>query len=146
MLSAWRDKFLSIHSPKRQGYFLPSIAHFEDESLIPKGYGSSFEAFAQFRAANPSDYVHNRHWRTVTNLCNPCHFNYDMILHLETIDKEYDWAWKQIGENQKPEIRSQYKSSPLKKNDRTFYWQKIPKAAIQQLYIVSDLQAVDSHV
>jgi len=57
LLSAWRDKFLSIHSPKRQGYFLPSISHFEDESLIPKGYGSSFEAFAQFRAANPVSYI-----------------------------------------------------------------------------------------
>ena len=87
LLSAWRDKFLLKHSPKRQGYFLPSIKHFEDTDLIPSGYGASFEAFAQFRAANPSDYVHNRHWRTITHLCNPCHFTYDMILHLENVQQ-----------------------------------------------------------
>ena len=160
LLSAWRDKFLLKHSQKRQGYFLPSIKHFEDKDLIPSGYGASFEAFAQFRAANPSDYVHNRHWRTITHLCNPCHFTYDMILHLENVNqvstryhcerghfwtrislyriaflKEYDWAWKKIG-GEPPKMRDQYSSSPLKKRDRTYYWRNIPKDAIRELYIV----------
>ena len=153
LLSAWRDKFLLKHSPKRQGYFLPSIKHFEDTDLIPSGYGASFEAFAQFRAANPSDYVHNRHWRTITHLCNPCHFTYDMILHLENVQqvkriifelyknnnlKEYDWAWKKIG-GEPPKMRDQYSASPLKKHDRTYYWRNIPKDAIRELYIVSKM-------
>ena len=92
-------------------------------------------AFAQFRAANPSDFVHNRHWRTITNLCNPCHFTYDLILHLETIDKEYDFAWETIGVDP-PRMRDQYKSSPLKKHDRTWYWRHIPKEAIKELYTI----------
>ena len=79
--------------------------------------------------------MHNRHWRTITNLCNPCHFTYDLILHLETIDKEYDFAWETIGVDP-PRMRDQYKSSPLKKHDRTWYWRHIPKEAIKELYTI----------
>ena len=63
LLSAWRDKFNVNHNPERQSYFLPSIKIFEGPYSIPEDFSSSFEAFIQFRAANPSDFTHNRHWR-----------------------------------------------------------------------------------
>jgi hypothetical protein len=90
ILSAWRDKFHSSASTERQEQFKPSINIFEEAEIpIPKGYVSSFPAFVNHLAVNPSEFTRNRHWKSTYYHCNPCHFPYEVITHLETIDKDF---------------------------------------------------------
>ena len=63
LVSAWRDKFVKIHNPQRQAIFLPGIKVFEGPYEILPEFATSFEAFIHLRAASPSDFTHNRHWR-----------------------------------------------------------------------------------
>ena len=96
LLSAWRDKFSVNASPKRQQIYLPAIKVFEERYEVPHGFVSSFEAFIEYLAANPSEYSQNRHWRSIYYHCSPCHFPYTRILHLESVDDEYPQIWKDL--------------------------------------------------
>jgi len=64
LVSAWRDKFNKNINPRRQGFFLPSIRTFETGYEFDDKYSCSFEAFISYRAANPSEFCNNRHWRS----------------------------------------------------------------------------------
>jgi hypothetical protein len=59
-----------------------------------------------------------------------------MILHLETVDHEYGYAWDRMGPP-KPELRDQYNSSPLQKHHPSYYWKYIPKDVIKKIYMVT---------
>ncbi|CAG5102357.1 Oidioi.mRNA.OKI2018_I69.chr1.g262.t2.cds [Oikopleura dioica] len=135
LVSAWRDKFHVKHNPRRQGYFLPSIRVFEGPYEKPEQFSCSFEAFASSRAANPSEFVNNRHWRTVHWECSPCHFEYDLILHLEDVDLEYDYAWEKIADI-KPVLRQQYANSPMAKHHPSWYWRNVPKDVAKKIYMI----------
>ena len=136
ILSAWRDKFHSSASSERQDQFKPSIDLFEEgEGQIPKGYVSSFPAFVNHLAANPSEFTRNRHWKSTYFHCSPCHFPYELITHLETIDEDFPKVWKRIG-HEMPHMRQQYKQSPTKSKDASFYYSGISTEVVKQLYIV----------
>jgi len=133
ILSAWRDKFHSSASKQRQEFFKPSIDIFE-EGKIPNEYVSSFPAFVNHLAANPSEFTRNRHWRSTYFHCSPCHFPYEVITHLETIDEDFPEVWERLG-HEMPHMRDQYKQSPTKSNDASFYYSSISSEIVKQLYI-----------
>ena len=70
------------------------------------------------------------HWE-----CSPCHFEYDLILHLEDVDKEYDYAWEKIADV-KPVLRDQYKNSPMAKHHPSWYWRNVPKDVAKKIYMI----------
>lgn len=70
------------------------------------------------------------HWE-----CSPCHFEYDLILHLEDVDKEYDYAWEKIADV-KPVLREQYKNSPMAKHHPSWYWRNVPKDVAKKIYMI----------
>jgi hypothetical protein len=96
LLSAWRDKFSENASEKRQNTYINGLKVFEHKYVKPDGFVSSFESFIEYLAANPSEYSQNRHWRSIYYHCSPCHFPYEKITHLETIDDEYNQIWEDI--------------------------------------------------
>lgn len=109
ILSAWRDKFSTHASPTRQRPFLAAmdvfgvgVSYFYQKSLTlqnnttPDGFVRSFEAFAEYLASNPSTFVQNRHWQSIYYHCSPCHFAYDLIVHLESINEDFDEVWKRV--------------------------------------------------
>ena len=52
--------------------------------------GVNFDEFVQY-VSEPDDQLLGRvddHWRTVTNLCHPCHIRYDYIGKMETIEED----------------------------------------------------------
>jgi hypothetical protein len=65
LLSAWHDKFSKKASASRQQSYLDALKVFEQKYEVKDEYVTSFEAFIELIAANPSDYLHNRHWRTI---------------------------------------------------------------------------------
>ncbi|CBY23652.1 unnamed protein product [Oikopleura dioica] len=135
LVSAWRDKFNKNINPRRQGFFLPSIRTFETGYEFDDKYSCSFEAFISYRAANPSEFCNNRHWRSVYWECSFCHFNYDMILHLEEVHKEYDYVWEKIGPI-KPVMEGQYKTSPLADHHPSYFWKKVPRDVAKKIYMI----------
>jgi hypothetical protein len=139
IVSAWRDKFHSSASTERQEQFKPSIDIFEEAEIpIPSGYVSSFPAFVNHLAANPSEFTRNRHWRSTYYHCSPCHFPYEVITHLETIDEDFPEVWKRVG-HEMPHMKQQYKKSPTKSKDASFYYSGISSDIAKQLYIVRSL-------
>lgn len=139
ILSAWRDKFHSSASAERQEQFKPSIDIFEEAEIpIPNGYVSSFPAFVNHLAANPSEFTRNRHWRSTYYHCSPCHFPYEVITHLETIDEDFPEVWKRVG-HEMPHMKQQYNESPTKSKDASFYYSGIASDIVKQLYIVRSL-------
>lgn len=138
VLSAWRDKFSSSASESRQELYKSSIDLFEEDGSIPDGYVSSFPAFVNHLAANPSEYTRNRHWRSTYYHCSPCHFPYEIITHLETIDEDFPNVWQALGHDM-PHLKEQYKHSPTKSKDVSFYYSNISTDVVKQLYIVRPL-------
>ena len=70
------------------------------------------------------------HWE-----CSPCHFEYDLILHLEDVDLEYDYAWEKIADI-KPVLRQQYANSPMAKHHPSWYWRNVPKDVAKKIYMI----------
>ena len=134
VLSAWRDKFSSSASESRQDLYKASIDVFQEEAA-PDGYVSSFPAFVNHLAANPSEFTRNRHWRSTYYHCSPCHFPYELITHLETIDEDFPRVWEELG-HEMPKMKEQYKQSPTKSKDASFYYRDIPTDVVKKLYIV----------
>ena len=58
-----------------------------------------------------------------------------MIMHLESVAEEYDYAWGKMGPP-KPTLRDQYNSSPLHKHHPSYFWRNIPKDVIKKIYMV----------
>ncbi|CAG5083136.1 Oidioi.mRNA.OKI2018_I69.PAR.g10289.t1.cds [Oikopleura dioica] len=133
VLSAWRDKFSSSASESRQDLYKASINVFEEEPA-PDGYVSSFPAFVNHLAANPSEFTRNRHWRSTYYHCSPCHFPYELITHLETIDEDFPRVWEELG-HEMPKMKEQYKQSPMKSKDASFYYRDISSDVVKKLYI-----------
>ena len=62
----------------------------DKQSEVVDKSGVHFHEFVQY-VSEPDDQLLSRsddHWRTVTNLCHPCHIGYDYIGKMETIDED----------------------------------------------------------
>ncbi|XP_076813769.1 carbohydrate sulfotransferase 11-like [Clavelina lepadiformis] len=60
----------------------------------------SFEEFVKYVSDGRNQGFKNggeMHWNTYTSLCNPCHVEYDVILHLETIKDDVRYLLRLIG-------------------------------------------------
>ena len=66
----------------------------------------NLEQFFELVAQNRTDF-HNIHWESFWNLCEPCRFNYDLIIKLETVDSDIDQLYAYL--------RSVNRSVPLPK-------------------------------
>ena len=119
----WCETTFSTHaSASRQRPFLPAMDVFKNHTT-PDGFVRSFEAFAEYLASNPSTFVQNRHWQSIYYHCrwkvnkygifwtvpcwplkSPCHFNYDLIVHLETIGDDFHEVWKRLDFTPSPSL------------------------------------------
>ncbi|XP_066971402.1 carbohydrate sulfotransferase 10-like isoform X2 [Macrobrachium rosenbergii] len=96
ILSAYRDKFLDRSEREKfrkfkELYGLSIIAKHRN-SKQPTEYRDvpTFWEFVQYLISTPV-WEYNEHWRPYYLTCTPCHYHYDFILHLETLqdDSEY---------------------------------------------------------
>lgn len=82
------------------------------------GKGPTFEEFVKFLLARDMHHMEEA-WQPVTRRCTPCHIQYNMIIHYETLWHDVQWAWKKAGFNSlnttdyvqytlTPDIRRQY--------------------------------------
>jgi len=82
LYSAFRDKIL------RRSILVHNING--------KGHKPTFSKFLTFLAmSKPTSY--NRHWKPNWVLCNPCMYNYDYILKMETFDRDSGSLLRAIG-------------------------------------------------
>ena len=59
---------------------------------------ASFEEFLRYLVdKNPVSTPRNEHWENFWSLCYPCDINYDYILKLDTIEKDSDYLFEQLG-------------------------------------------------
>ena len=81
LYSAFRDKIL------RKSIVVKNI---NGRTITP-----SFSRFLTFLAmSNPTSY--NRHWKPNWVLCNPCMYNYDYILKMESFDRDSGSLLRQV--------------------------------------------------
>ncbi|XP_077970830.1 carbohydrate sulfotransferase 9-like [Styela clava] len=56
---------------------------------------ASFEEFVDSILSNPKQ--HDIHWRSYSDICDPCHIQYDYIVKLETIALDSEYLVKKFG-------------------------------------------------
>ncbi|CAL4100339.1 unnamed protein product, partial [Meganyctiphanes norvegica] len=96
LLSAYRDKILNrreVHQFQKfkNKYGLDIIKKYrqEQKSLLFADIPTFYE-FVDYLLDTPV-WKYNEHWRPYYLTCTPCHHNYDVILHLETMQEDADY-------------------------------------------------------
>nr|XP_053640718.1 carbohydrate sulfotransferase 11-like [Cherax quadricarinatus] len=80
--------------------------------------GPTFEEFVRFLLARDTHHLEDS-WQLTMRRCTPCHIQYNMVTHFETLWHDVQWAWKKAGlgslnttdyfvYNLTPKIRKQY--------------------------------------
>ncbi|CAK8681552.1 unnamed protein product [Clavelina lepadiformis] len=73
------------------------------------------------------------HWNTYTSLCNPCHVEYDVILHLETIKDDVRYLLELVGAHEDNGFSSGYSKSGQSKTEQKNYVEEYFKQLIPSL-------------
>lgn len=82
------------------------------------GKAPTFEEFVRFLLAHDSYHLEEA-WQSTLRRCTPCHIEYNMVIHYETLWHDVEWLWKKaslgtlnttdyIVYHLTPEVRRQY--------------------------------------
>lgn len=105
LLSAYRNCFLGTKF-KRNHYWWRNLRYRIREVLVENGGlrinlnadNTTFEEFLTYlvlKWTRNSSSEFNAHWRPQSNLCHPCHIQYDFIGHYETLQDDATFILKQ---------------------------------------------------
>ena len=119
--------------------YLPAIQPFMDTFPTDNGdhHAASFNAFAAYVTANPSDVSNDWHWKTEFWHCSPCQFNYKYITHLENSTAEAEWLFKHFKVENKTHLAGEYQTLPGHTQARLpsqHYYNATPKDLIKRIY------------
>jgi len=105
LYSAFKDKIL------RKGIIV--------NNLNGRGHTPTFSRFLTHIAMNnPTSF--NRHWKPNWVLCNPCLYNYNFILKMETFDRDSGSLLRKIGAREVAEINHLNGSGKTKRKSVNF--------------------------
>ncbi|XP_077970721.1 carbohydrate sulfotransferase 11-like isoform X4 [Styela clava] len=137
VVSAYIDKILPEGSVTEYYITLSEKIHAEFAKSKNTEYfqpgRASFEEFVDSILSNPKQV--DAHWRSYSDICDPCHIQYDYIAKLETIALDSEYLGKKLGINNnllfkghkwKNKYRTYLNSLPAKKLHALYeaYWEQ----------------------
>ena len=139
LYAAWGDKFQSSYynEPTKQYAVLSKILPHVDSAeptngSPPTGYTNSFHGFLRYVTQEKDEKHLNRHWQSISYLCQPCRFVYDYIMDIENAEEDSEYVFQQLDFDAKLPLFHQ--SSKSTKKSLEDYYRNIPKALIKKLY------------
>ena len=102
------------------------------KSPPPDGYTNSFHGFLRYVTQEKDEQHLNRHWKSISFMCQPCRFAYDYIMDIENAKEDSEYVFQELDFDAKlPLFHSSSKSTKKSLED---YYKNIPKALIKKLY------------
>jgi len=95
----------------------------------------SFVEFVHYLIETPVS-KHDEHWRPMFILCPPCHFNFDIIVKMETFKRDTDFILSQVGLSEKISFAKSHTTlgkSPGR-NLKLEYFSQLSKKMVMALY------------
>ena len=144
LYAAWGDKlrdkyYEEVHEvpQKDKNYELKALQQYVDRAeppntTPPSGYQNSFHGFLRYVAQEKNEPHLNRHWKSISSMCQPCRFAYDYIMDISFATEDSEYVFQQLNFDAKlPTFHSSSKASKKPLED---YYKNIPKALIKKLY------------
>ena len=143
LYAAWGDKFRTKYYPevpknkKDNHYALKAVQSYVERAepsntTRPPGYINSFHGFLRYVTQEENEPHLNRHWKSISSLCQPCRFAYDYIMDISFAKDDSEYVFQQLDFDAKlPIFHSSSKSSNKPLED---YYKNIPKELIKKLY------------
>ena len=98
----------------------------------PPGYINSFHGFLRYVTQEENEPHLNRHWKSISSLCQPCRFAYDYIMDISFAKDDSEYVFQQLDFDAKLPIF--HSSSKATKKPLGDYYKNIPKELIKKLY------------
>ena len=143
LCAAWGDKFRSIYyedvpsKKKDMHHALKAVQSYVDRAELPNtappsGYAHSFHGFLRYVTQEKDEAHLNRHWKSISSLCQPCRFAYDYIMDISFATEDSEYVFQQLDFDAKlPLFHSSSKTSKKPLED---YYKNIPKELIKKIY------------
>ena len=143
LYAAWGDKFRTKYYPevpknnKNMHYALRAVQSYVDRAepsntTRPPGYINSFHGFLRYVTQEENEPHLNRHWKSISSLCQPCRFAYDYIMDISFAKDDSEYVFQQLDFDAKLPIF--HSSSKTSKKTLEDYYENIPKELIKKLY------------
>ena len=141
--AAWGDKFRTKYyeevpsKKKDKNYALKELQPYVDRAeppntTLPSGYQNSFHGFLRYVTQEKNEPHLNRHWKSISSMCQPCRFAYDYIMDISFAAEDSEYVFQQLNFDAKlPTFHSSSKASKKPLED---YYKNIPKVLIKKLY------------
>ncbi|XP_071481491.1 carbohydrate sulfotransferase 11-like [Diadema antillarum] len=102
-------------------------------------YDLQFEEFVKFltNSSEPSHRRNNPHWKEIYKTCWPCHIQYDVISHFETLETDANYILRLIKADGVVHFPSANGSSPTHSSDQAIYethYSQVSSEDLRRLY------------
>ncbi|XP_071477408.1 carbohydrate sulfotransferase 11-like [Diadema antillarum] len=102
-------------------------------------YNLQFEEFVRFltNSSEPSHRRNNPHWKEIYKTCWPCHIQYDVISHFETLETDANYILRLVKADGIVHFPSANGSSPTHSSDQAIYkthYSQVSPEDLQRLY------------
>ena len=144
LYAAWSDKLRDKYyekvpevREKDKNYKLKALQQYVDRAELPNttppsGYQNSFHGFLRYVAQEKNEPHLNRHWKSISSMCQPCRFAYDYIMDISFATEDSEYVFQQLNFDAK--LPTFHTSSKASKKPLEDYYKNIPKVLIKKLY------------